>query len=214
MSQKRRRKPAERPKLDHMTEAQTDEMVQQATAFGVAATLMRDELDKFDKNGFTPSNNSAARSGHNVMIVNLGYAIELYLKVLCQRHTDGFPREHRLAVLFERLPDDVRSQLSEAWQANFAHFGGRIQSVGPPIVLPSHADGSGGYVTDKLKISVPVGVQAWLTEFDDLGLTSKRYAATDYDPAEWTWDVSHQAFIMSIVLAGATEKDVPVNANA
>ena len=119
MSKSRRREPAKKVREVRLTPEQLAEMRHRAVAFGVAATQLRD----LEADPSTP----AGYGIFNTICVNTGYAMELYLKLLCHIHNGRFAKTHELAALHDALPEEVQSGLQETFLGNLDKFGMKIR---------------------------------------------------------------------------------------
>ena len=161
MGKTRKPKPAERHKKLTMNDREQDQMFRTALAFSGAATYLRN----LDAGTDTPGGYGV----FNALCVNIGYGIELFLKVLSNIHNRDFIKTHELEALHNSLPESVRDLLHRGFYHYAAEFGIKVSYIdglaledfdNEPILLPA----------------IPYSFAACMEEFDRIGMTARRYS--------------------------------------
>ncbi|WP_420439794.1 hypothetical protein [Candidatus Poriferisodalis sp.] len=189
MGKSRKREPAKRLGKTSLPLEHIHEMHQRACAFRVAATQLRNlDADPSNPDGY---------GIFNAICVNAGYAMELYLKVLCHIHSGNFVKTHMLATLHSSLPEIVQSGLEENFCENLAKFGGKVQTVRPFTLVANKPTTTG---------PIPFSFAGYMHEFDRSGMTARRYPEDRSNEIEL--DFVHQALVCAVTLEVAAQHHI------
>lgn len=95
------------------TDEQITKLQNDARAFLLAASFLATQLDQFDEGASHPK----IFSLQTALYTNIGIAFELNLKALYAKEGSDIRKEHRLARLFDHLPQEIQAGLKEIFSS-------------------------------------------------------------------------------------------------
>ena len=163
------------------TDEQITKLQNDTRAFLLAAKLLATKLGQFDERSSHP----AIFSLHTALYTNLGIAFELNFKALYAIKRRDAKKTHRLAVLFDHLPQEIQFGLEEI-------FG----SCGDPEITAYRRSDQKprDFRADKLK-----DFGGFLSYLDKTELYGRRYSYEYFSSSEEYWYAPDHNFIIRLV---------------